>query len=68
MPIAVRSLESTTERYLRGCIRAYFEESKTIKYIVGVIGGAKAQARSILETHFGQYAGTQRYRDLMANL
>ena len=68
MPIAVRSIEATTEKYLRNCIRAYFEGTQHLRYIVGVIGGAKAQARVIVETRFGQYAGTQAYRDLMAEL
>ncbi len=68
MPIAVRSLEATVEKYLRNCIRAYFE-GRTLRWIVGVIdgavdGGAKAQARIVVETRFGQYAGTQAYRDL----
>jgi len=68
MPIAVRSLEASTEKYLRNSIRSYFERTQNLRYIVGVIGGAKAQARVIVETRFSQYAGTQEYRDLMAQL
>ncbi len=68
MPIAVRSLEASTEKYLRNCIRAYFEGTRNLPWIVGVTGAAKAQARIILESRFGQYAGTQAYRDLMAAL
>ncbi len=72
MPIVVRSIEATTEKYLRNCIRAYFE-GRSLRWIMGVIdsavdGGAKAQACIIVQTRFGQYAGTQTYRDLMAEL
>jgi hypothetical protein len=66
--LAVRSLEASTDRYLRNCIRAYFEGPRTLCWIVGVIDGAKAQARIIVETRFGQYAGTQSYRELMAEM
>ncbi len=68
MSIAVRSLEASTEKYLRNCIRAYFEGTRTLRWIVGVIGGAKAQARAIVEMWFGQYAETQAYQNLMAEL
>jgi hypothetical protein len=68
MPIAVRSLEASTEKYLRNCIRAYFEGTRTLRWTEGVIDGAKAQARIIVEARFGQYAGTQPYQDLMAAL
>ena len=64
MPIAVRSLESSTERYLRNCIRAYFGGTRNLRWIVGVTGGAKAQARVIVDTQFSHYAGSQAYRDL----
>jgi hypothetical protein len=72
MPIVVRSIEAATEKYLRNCIRAYFE-GRSLRWIIGVIdsavdGGAKAQSRIIVETRFGHYAGTQAYRDLMAGL
>jgi hypothetical protein len=43
--LAVRSLEATTEKYLRNSIRAYFEGPRTLRWIVGVIGDAKAHAR-----------------------
>jgi hypothetical protein len=71
--LAVRSLEATVEKYLRNCIRAYFEETQGLQYTLGVIeramdGGAKAQARLIVETRFSAYAGTERYRELMAQL
>jgi hypothetical protein len=65
--LAVRSLEATTEKYLRDCIRAYFED-RSLKYVLGVIGPATAQARAILGTRFGQYAGTEKYRDLIERL
>ena len=64
----VRSLEASTHGYIRGCIRAYFEGSRNLRWIVGVIGGAKAHARVIVETGFSQYAGSQSYRELMAEL
>ena len=72
MPIAVRSIEAATEKYLRNCIRAYFD-GRSLRWIMGVIakaveGGANAQARIIVETRFGQYTGSQAYRDLMAEL
>ena len=53
----VRSLEVCTHNYIRGCIRAYFEGSRNQRWIVSVIGDAKAQARVIVETGFSQYAG-----------
>lgn len=66
MPIAVCSLEASTEKYLRNCIRAYFESQPgcDLRYIVGVIGDAKAQAREIMGARFGEFAGTQEYKDL----
>ena len=64
----VRSLEASTHNYIRGCIRAYFEGSRNLRWIVGVIGSAKANARVILETRFTQYAGSESYRALMAEL
>jgi len=71
--LAVRSLEASTEKYLRNSIRAYFDGTKDLSYVLGVIdhavaGGAKAQARLIVETRFSAYAGTERYADLMAQL
>lgn len=68
MPITVRSLEATTEKYLRNCIRAYFEGTRNLSWILGVIGSAKVQGRDIVETRFSQYADTNKYRDLMAQL
>jgi hypothetical protein len=65
--LAVRSLGATTEKYLRNCIRAYFD-GQTLHWILGVIGAANTQARLIVETRFGEYAGTERYRELMARL
>src|SRR5260370_42497544 len=66
----VRSIEATVEKYLRNCIRAYFE-GRTLRWIVAGIDGAvdgraKAQARIVVETRFGQYASTRAYRDLVA--
>lgn len=68
--LAVRSLEASEEKYLRNCIRAYFEEQPgcNLRWIVEVIGFSKIQARTIAETRFNQYAGMQAYRDLMAEL
>jgi hypothetical protein len=63
----VRSLEASTEKYLRNCIRAYFEGQR-LKYVLGVIGPATVQAREILGTRFGQYAGTEKYKDLVDRL
>jgi len=63
----VRSLAATTEKYLRNCIRAYFE-GQTLHWILGVIGAANAQARLIVETRFGHHAGTAKYQELMARL
>ena len=70
MPIAVRSLGASTEKYLRNCIRAYFEGQPGcgLRWILGVIDAANAQARLIMGTRFSQYAGTQAYRDLIAAL
>jgi hypothetical protein len=70
MPIAVRSLEVSAEKYLRNCIRAYFEGQPgcDLRYILGVIGEAKAQARMIVETRFSRHTGSQTYRDLIARL
>jgi hypothetical protein len=65
--LAVRSLEETTEKYLRNCIRAYFE-GQSLKYVLGVIGPATAQAREILGTRFGQYTGTDKYKNLIERL
>ncbi len=70
--LAVRSLDASTEKYLRNCIRAYVE-GRSLRWIMGAIdgavdGGAKAQARIIVETRFGQYAGTQAHRDLVTRL
>ena len=63
----VNDLEST-HNYIRGCIRAYFEGSRNLCCIVGVIGDAKAHTRVIVETRFSQYVGSQSYRELMAEL
>ncbi len=68
MPITLRPIEVYAEKYLRNCIRAYLEGSKNLRWIMGVIGDAKEAARVIIQSRFGQYAGTQRYRDLMAQL
>jgi hypothetical protein len=66
----VRSLEVSTHNYIRNSIRAYFEGQPGchLRWIMGVIDGAKEQARTMVETRFGQYAGSQAYRDLMAEL
>ncbi len=66
--LAVRSIEAAQEKYVRNSIRVYFEGTRNLRWIVGVIDGAKAQARVIVETRFSQYAKTQAYRDLMAEL
>ena len=64
----VRSLEASTHNYIRGCIRAYLEGSRNLRWIESVLGDAKAHARIIVETGFSQYAGSQTYRELMAVL
>ena len=64
----VRSIEVSAEKYLRNCIRAYFEGTQNLRWIMGVIGDGKEQARTIVQTQFGQHAGPQRYQDLMAEL
>ena len=70
----VCSIEVATHRYIKHSIRAYFEGQRgcTLRWIVGLINhaadGSREQARVILETQFGQYAGSQAYRELMAQL
>jgi hypothetical protein len=66
--LAVRSIEVSTDKYLRNSIRAYFEGTRNLRWIIGVIGGAQAQARVIVETRCSQYAGNEKYRELMAHL
>jgi hypothetical protein len=68
MPITLRPIEVYAEKYLRNCIRAYFEGTQNLRWIMGVIGDGKEQARVIMQSRFGQYAGSQAYRDLMAQL
>lgn len=64
----VRPIEVSAEKYLRNCIRAYFEGTHNLRWIMGVIGDGKEQAHAIIQTRFGQFAGTQRYTDLMVEL
>jgi hypothetical protein len=66
----VPSIQAVTEKYLQNSIRAYLDGQPgcDLGWIIGVIGGAKEQARIIMETRFSQYAGTQAYLDLMAEL
>ena len=66
--LAVRSLEESTEKYLRNSVRAYFEGTRNLRWILGVIASAKAQGRAIMETRWSQYAGTAKYRELIAQL
>jgi hypothetical protein len=68
MPVAFRPIEVYAEKYLRNCIRAYLEGAKDLRWIMSVIRDGKEEARIVITTRFGQYAGTQRYRDLMVNL
>jgi hypothetical protein len=63
-----RSIEVSAAKYVRNCIRAYFEGSQNLRWIMGVIGDGKEEARTIAQTRLGQFAGTLRYRDLMAEL
>jgi hypothetical protein len=65
--LAIRSPEASTEKYLRNCIRAYFE-GQGLHWMLGVIGGANGQARVIMETQFSQYAGSEKYQELMTRL
>jgi hypothetical protein len=70
----VCSIEVATDNYIKNSIRAYFEGQRgcNIRWIVGLINhaadGSREQARVILQTRFGQFAGSQAYRDLMAQL
>jgi uncharacterized protein YkwD len=66
--LAVRSLEASTEKYFRNCIRAYFEGTRNLRWILGVIGGAQDQARGTVETQFIRHEDTEKYRELMARL
>jgi hypothetical protein len=70
MSIAVRSLEASHAKYLRNCIRAYFEGQRgcDLPWIMSVIATTKVQARVIVEARFSQFAGTQAYGNLMAEL
>lgn len=47
----VRSIEASEEKYFRNSIRAYFEGQPGchLRWILGVIDGAKEQARVIVE-------------------
>lgn len=70
----VCSIEVATHNYIKNSIRAYFEGQRgcTLRWIVGLINhaadGSREQARLIMETRFGQYAGSQLYQDLMGAL
>ena len=67
---AIRSLEASTEKYLRKSIRAYFEGEPgcDLRWISRIVRSSPAHARSILETAFSQYAPTEKYRDLLGRL
>ncbi len=67
---AIHSLKASTEKYFRNSIRAYFEGEPgcDLRWISGILRSSPGQARSILETCFGQYAPTERYRDLIGRL
>jgi hypothetical protein len=70
----VCSIEVATHNYLKNSIRAYFEGQRgcNLRWILGLINhaaeGSREQARVILETRLGQYAGSQAYLDLLAQL
>lgn len=64
----VRPIEVHAEKYLRNCIRTYLEGRQNLRWIMGIIGDAKDQARNVVQTRFGQFAGSQPYADLMAQL
>jgi len=67
---AIRSLKTSTEKYLRNSIRAYFEGEPgcDLRWIGGIVRSSPVEARSIPEMCFSQYAPTERYRDLIARL
>jgi hypothetical protein len=68
MPITFRPIEVYAEKYLRNCIRAYLEGAKDLRWIMGVIGDGKEEARIVITTRLGRHTGSQRYQDLMAQL
>jgi len=66
----VRSVEDSTEKYLRNSVLAYLEGQQgcDLGWIEGCIGPARAEVRRIMETRLAQHASTDRYRELMARL
>lgn len=68
--LAVRTLEDSTETRIRNSMRAYFEGAPgcDLKWIREVIGPSQIRARAILTAGFGQFAFTERFRDLMRQL
>jgi hypothetical protein len=67
---AIPPLDARTEKYLRSSIRSYFEGESgcDLRWISEIVRSSPAQARSILETGFSQYAPTEKYRDLIGRL
>jgi hypothetical protein len=69
--IRVRSVEDSTERYLRHSIRAYLtgEPGCDLPWVEGVLRASATpeQARALL-MGFTQYAASQRHRDLLDRL
>jgi hypothetical protein len=68
--LAVCSLDDSTEKYIHNSMRAHFEGAPgcDLKWITGAIGPSQIRVRSILTAGFGQYAFTERFRDLMSRL
>jgi hypothetical protein len=67
---STRSLDASTEKYIRNSIRAYFEDEPgcDLRWISEIVRSSPAHARSILETGFSQYAPTEKFRDLIDRL
>jgi hypothetical protein len=53
---------------MRGCVSGAYFEGQGLHWMLGVIGGANGQARVIMETQFIQYAGSEKYQELMTRL
>jgi len=60
--LAVRSLDASTEKYLRNCIGAYWRALRNLRWIAGVVSSGQDSARVIVETRFSAYAAPREPR------
>ena len=66
----IKSLSESTDRYVKGCVRAYLEGSKDFRWIASIVGDSATGVRraELALASLGMYGDAARRRELFEHI